>query len=401
MVSRCHSENKEALKVRPKIIRVSTAPITLDTFCEGLFRELSKDYEIVAVSSPGEALDKIARREKVRCVAVPMERRISVWHDLVSLIRLVRVFHKERPQMVHSMTPKAGLLSMLAAWIVRVPVRVHTFTGLVFPTSTGLRRRLLMFTDSVTCFCATHVVPEGEGVKDDLYAFGITRKPMEVLGYGNVRGINLTRYDRTPEVNEAAAKIREQLHLAENSFVFLFVGRLLRDKGIGELMRAFSRLSQSGRGEVHLILVGREEFEIEPVSAQVRNLIDSMPNVHAVGEQEDVRPWYAVADAFVLPSYREGFPNAVIEAGAMGLPSIVTDVNGAREIIIHKENGLIIPPKDEDSLYKAMAHLIDFPDEAKAMGMKARPLIASRYEQGFVRDCLKRFYKSLLRRSMS
>lgn len=176
-----------------KILRVTTVPVSLNTFCRGLLRELQEQdgYEVVAVSSPGDAMREIEEREGVRTVAVPMERHISPLKDLKSLFGLIRVFQKEKPTMVHSMTPKAGLLSMMAAWFCRVPVRVHTFTGLVFPTATGLTQRILILTDRITCACATHIVPEGEGVKNDLINYHITRKQLKVLGHGNVRGIDL------------------------------------------------------------------------------------------------------------------------------------------------------------------------------------------------------------------
>ncbi|MDE6129959.1 MAG: glycosyltransferase, partial [Muribaculaceae bacterium] len=162
---------------KTKIIRTSTIPLSLDVFCRDLLRELRQDegYEVVAVSSPGEELERVASREGVRVHAVPMQRHISPLKDLVSLWKLIRVFRREKPQMVHSITPKAGLLSMMAAWLTRVPVRVHTFTGLVFPTATGLTQKILILTDRLTCACATHIVPEGEGVKRDLASYRITR----------------------------------------------------------------------------------------------------------------------------------------------------------------------------------------------------------------------------------
>ena len=163
-----------------KIIRATTIPKSLDVFCRGILKKLSEKYEVVALSSPGEEMQAIAEREGVRTITVPMQRHISPWRDIVAdivaLYRLIQVFRRERPTMVHSMTPKAGLLCMIAAWLTHVPVRVHTFTGLVFPTAKGLQRRLLMLTDSITCRCATYIIPEGEGVKKDLLDYGITDK---------------------------------------------------------------------------------------------------------------------------------------------------------------------------------------------------------------------------------
>lgn len=293
--------------------------------------------------------------------------------------------------MVHSMTPKAGLLSMMAAWLTRVPVRVHTFTGLVFPTAKGLTQKILILTDRITCACATHVIPEGEGVKNDLTNYRITKKPLKVLGHGNVRGIDLEHYNpELPEVKAEAAKIRK-----DGVFTFVFVGRLVGDKGINELVGAFERLHREYPA-TRLLLVGPEESNLDPLKPETLAKIKENPSIEAVGSQPDVRPWFVAADVLVFPSYREGFPNVVIEAGAMGLPSIVTDINGSREIIIEGRNGTIIPARDEDALYQAMKQMADNLDQLKSMASEARPLIASRYEQSYVRRCLKGYYKEIL-----
>ena len=369
-----------------KLIRSTTVPSTLNHFCQGLLKELAQEgYEVVAISSPGDNLRAIANREGVRTVEVPMARHISPFKDIKSLWKMWRVMRKEKPDMVHSMTPKAGLITMVAAWMARVPIRLHTFTGLVFPTSTGLKRRILMATDWLTCACATHVIPEGEGVKSDLLNYHITKKPLRVLGHGNVRGIDLEHYNPN-----SIQVIRD-----ENVFSFVFVGRLVSDKGINELVTAFKRLNDE-HPQVRLVLVGHEETGLDPIKDETRAEIEQNPAIDAVGSQKDVRPFYAQADALVFPSYREGFPNVVIEAGAMGLPSIVTDINGSREIIIEGENGTIIPAKDTEALYQAMKRFVDSPDDVKRMAANARPLIASRYEQGYVRQCLKDFYKEVI-----
>ena len=376
-----------------KLIRTSTVPGSLNTFCRGLLRELREQggYEVVAVSSPGDALREIEEREGVRTVAVPMERHISPLRDLKSLLGLIRVFRREKPTMVHSMTPKAGLLSMMAAWLCRVPVREHTFTGLVFPTATGLTQKILILTDCITCACATHIVPEGEGVKNDLINYRITKKPLKVLGHGNVRGIDLDHFDpKSPEVQTGAAKIRKP-----GIFTFVFVGRLVRDKGINELVEAFGRLNKE-RPDTRLLLVGRQEPELDTLKPETLAAIDHDKSIEAVGQQSDVRPWLAASDVFVFPSYREGFPNVVIEAGAMGLPSIVTDINGSREIIIEGKNGAIIPPRDADALYNAMATMLNDAGTRHLMAQNARPLVASRYEQSYVRRCLKEYYNEIL-----
>lgn len=369
-----------------KIIRCSTVPQSLNSFCNGMLEELSHEYEVIAVSSPGEVLEKVGQREGVRTIAVPMERHISLINDLRSLWRMWKVMKSEKPDMVHSMTPKAGLICMIAAWLTRVPRRVHTFTGLVWPTSTGLKRRILMATDWLTCACATHIIPEGEGVKSDLLNHHITRKPIKVLGYGNVKGIDMEHYN--------PALFDKGPH--SDGFTFVFVGRIVRDKGINELVAAFDRLHRD-YPDARLILIGPREDNLDPVLPSTLDRINSGDGIQATGPQSDVRPFYAAVNALVFPSYREGFPNVVIEAGAMGLPSIVTDINGSREIIIDGENGVIIPPRNEEALYQAMKWFVEHPDEVAAMAQNARHLIASRYEQGYVRQCLYDFYHEILK----
>lgn len=364
--------------------------MSLTAFCSGMLKELSNKYEVVAVSSPGEDLEKVALRESVRTIGVSMERHISVLKDLKSLFSMIQVFRKEKPTMVHSMTPKAGLLCMIAGKLTGVPVRVHTFTGLVWPTESGLKRRILMFTDKLTCACATHIIPEGEGVKSDLITGRITKKHLKVLGFGNVKGIDLTQYVITDELKAKSEKLRSE------KFTFLFVGRIVRDKGINELVEAFNKLSQTV--DARLLLIGPYEDTIDPISEHSRELIEKNPTIESLGAKygEELLSYYAASDCFVFPSYREGFPNTVIEAGAMNLPSIVTDINGSREIIINGENGVIVPSQNADALYDAMLNMVNNQEERERMADNARKMIADRFEQGFVRKCLYDFYDEIL-----
>ena len=377
-----------------KIIRATTVPGSLDTFCKGILRELSEKYEVIGLSSPGEALDEVAKREGVKTIAVPMQRHISLAKDLMALVRLISVFRKEKPTMVHSMTPKAGLLCMVAGWMTRVPVRVHTFTGLVWPTSTGLKREILKMTDRITCACATHIIPEGEGVKSDLQSGNITKKPLNVLGVGNVMGVDMKRFSRRTEVMEIVT--RKSLKLPD-CFTFLTIGRIVRTKGINEMITAFQKLQEIDKN-VRLILVGDYEDDLDPISDESRIAIRDNAGIEAVGRKtgDELLAYYAVADCYVSASYREGFPNTVLEAGAMGLPSIVTDINGSREIIKQGENGDIVPPRNVDALYNAMKVIITDHAARKYMASNARKMIEDRFEQSFVRKCLYDFYDEIL-----
>ncbi len=375
--------------MKKKLIKTSTIAGSLNTFCRGQLKMLSEHYEVVAVSTPGERLENLEEREGVRTIGVPMERHIAIFKDFVSLIRMIMVFAKERPQFVHSMTPKAGLISMLAAWITRVPVRIHTFTGLVWPTSTGMKRKILMFMDRLICGCATYINPEGNGVKQDLKNFGITKKPLHIIANGNVRGVDLEHYSRTDEVMTEATKIRK------DAFTFVFIGRLVRDKGINELVSAFTRLYEENNN-IRLLLVGTFEEKLDPLEPQTVEHIKNHLGIDFVGRQNDVRPWLVASDVFTFPSYREGFPNVVLEAGAMGLPSIVTDINGSNEIITQNENGVIVPVRNVDAMYESMRQFSEMDaTDIRTMGDTARQNVVDKYDYHIIWDALLRTYREL------
>ena len=380
------------MSTNKKIIRaVTVADSTI--FFEPTIKDLQeRGYEIVSLSSPGEELVRL-REMGVKTIEVPMERRISLFKDLKSLIKLIGVFRKEKPYMVHSMTPKAGMLCMLAAFLTRVPRRVHTFTGLVWPTSKGLKRIILMATDWLTCACATHIIPEGKGVMNDLQNH-ITKKTMKVLGYGNVRGVDMEKFSRRPEVERLAKEIKK-----EGIFTFIFVGRIVGDKGINELALAFTDL-QKKYDNIRLLLVGSFENNLDPLKPETIKIINENPCIELLGPKygDDLLAYYAASDCFVFPSYREGFPNTVMEAGAMGLPSIVTDINGSREIITDGKNGVIIPSKNTEALYQAMVEMITNTNKTKEYADNAREMIASRFERSFVCQCLYDFYDEIMKK---
>lgn len=373
-----------------KVFRISTVPISLNGLLKGQLKMLNEHYEIVGVSSPGPALEEVCQREGIRVIALPMERHISLVKDFISLIRMILLFLKEQPDMVHSLTPKAGLISMLAGWITGVPVRMHTFTGLVFPTATGFKQKLLIWMDRLTCACATHINPEGNGVKKDLIHYHITKKPLKIIANGNINGINLDYFQRKPEIMQAAETYRK-----EGVFTFCFIGRMVRDKGINELVSAFVRL-QKKYASIRLILVGPFERNLDPVSPKTEKQIFEHVAIDFVDLQKDVRPFLAASDALVFPSYREGFPNVVLQAGAMGVPAIVTNINGSNEIIEPGKNGEIIESQNEEQLYLAMENFILNPEKVRALAQNCRAIITEKYDQKIVWIALLNEYQNLL-----
>lgn len=377
-----------------KLVRTSTVALSLDFLLKGQLAYLQKKYKVIAVSGQDEHLQKVELREGVSTVGISMQRAISPFRDLKSLLQLYRLLKKEKPLMIHSITPKAGLLSMVAGYFAGVPIRIHTFTGLIFPSKTGLLKELLIVMDKILCWCATNIYPEGQGVRRDLIAYKITKKPLTVIANGNLNGIDINYFDPEIILKEEKIVLRKSLGITPEDFVFVFVGRLVADKGINELTKAFRQFSFE-TAKVKLLLVGPFEADLDPLTSETTQEIAANEKIISVGFQNDVRPYFAIADALIFPSYREGFPNVVMQAGAMGLPSIVTDINGCNEIIIEGENGTIIPVKDSDAIYGGMKKMMEDAAFRTSLQMKARPMIVSRYEQSVVWKALLAEYEKL------
>jgi len=377
-----------------KLIRVTTADISLDGLLQGQLRFLNQYFEVIGLAADTGSLAKVAEREGIRTIDVPMHREISLKADLKSLWQLIKVFRKEKPFIVHTNTPKGSLLALIAAKIAGVPHRIYLVTGLRYQGASGLFRFILMTMERISCFCATKVIPEGNGVKNTLYQDHITSKPLEVIHHGNINGKD-TSYWSVEQSPESREEVRKRLGLKGDDFVFVFVGRIVNDKGMHELALAMQHLNLD-YPKCKLILVGSFESLLDPLSAEDEKYFLNDKSVVFVGEQLEVRPYYAAADALVFPSYREGFPNVVLEAGAMGLPCIVTDINGCNEVVKDGVNGAIIPIRDATALFNAMALFLDSPEKNKEMADKARLIIKKDFEQKDVWSALLDMYNSLL-----
>lgn len=376
-----------------KVIRTSTIPISLNKLLKGQLKFLSKEFEVIGLSSSGTDLDEVKDREGVKTIAVEMQRGMSPFKDIVSLVKLYLVFKKEKPQIVHSITPKAGLLCMLAAKFAGVPIRMHMFTGLLFPTMKGFSQKIFIKMDQLLCWAATNIYPEGNGVKQDLINYNITSKPLKVLANGNVNGIDLDFFSPKQISEDQKYQLRNELNFDPQDFVFVFVGRLVGDKGINELVDAFKSFDNSN---VKLLLVGPLELKQDPIKEATIKEITNNKNIISVGSKSDVRPYLAISDVLVFPSYREGFPNVVLQAGAMELPCIVTNISGCNEIIEEGKNGIIIPPKNKLAIANAMNFVIDNKDKKEFFMKNARSMIESRYNQKLVWNAILKEYNSLI-----
>jgi glycosyltransferase involved in cell wall biosynthesis len=342
-----------------KIIRVANVPGALSVILNGQLNYINTnpDFELIGVSIPGDELNKLSVQEGIRVKGIRMERGISPIRDFFSIINLYIFLLKEKPFIIHSHTPKAGLVSMIAGFLARVPIRIHTYTGLIFPAKRGFLQKLLIFFDRVICFCATNIYPEGVGVQNDLIKYRITNKTLKVLANGNINGIDTKFFSLEKFNNDEIKKLRTGANFISEDIVFLFVGRIVKDKGVNELVRAFLKINNK-YNQSKLLIVGGFEDDINPVSDATKQEILNNNKINYAGFQRDVKPFFAMADVFILPSYREGFPNVVLQAGAMELPSIVTNINGSNEIIQNGLNGLIIESQNEKELYDAMERFI-------------------------------------------
>lgn len=380
--------------MKPKLIRVTTVPDSLRLLLKGQLNFMVKQgFDLVAVSSSGKGLEDVGKFEKVRTIPVEMTRSITPFKDLFAVWKLYKIFKCERPQIVHTHTPKAGTVGMLAAKLAGVPNRLHTVAGLPLLVAEGKKRRLLDFVEKLTYRWATKVYPNSYGLYDIILENGYTTKnKLKVLGEGSSNGINTDFFNPGKVSTEDKERLRNALGLAADDFVYVFVGRLVGDKGINELVKAFlNRVNTKAK----LILVGSEESDLDPLQPETLHAIKTCQNIIPVGSQKDVRPYFAISDALVFPSYREGFPNVVMEAGAMGLPCIVSDINGCNEIIVDGVNGMIVPVRDVDRLGQAMVRLLTDETFYDKLKMNSRPMIESRYKQHKIWHALLEEYNSL------
>lgn len=361
-----------------KLVIVTTVPLTINAFLKDQVFFLSEYFDITLISS-GE-LDNVDDFKSIGVdyVNLKMIREIDPVSDIKSIYKLVRFFTKLKPDIVHSYTPKAGLVSMIAAYLSRSPNRLHTFTGLIFPTQKGLRKEVFKLVDKIICFCATKPIPEGKGVKDDLLSERITSKYIEVIGNGNIAGIDTTYFSRNQFLNDVE---KGKANIAYNKaspseFVYSYVGRYTNDKGLRELVDAFNEMPSN----CILLLAGEQDVRA-PLSSEYINKIKENKNIIEHGWVSDVRGVLFSSDIFILPSYREGFPNTPLQASALQIPSIVTDINGSNEIITDGLNGYIVAPQSKDSLLKAMLIANENTEKLTSMGIAARAKVLTQFER--------------------
>lgn len=383
-----------------KLIRITTVPLSLKVLLKGQLRFMaSNGFDVKGVSSEGEELREVHENEGIAVEAITMSRKITPFQDLKSLWQMWNFLRKEKPQIVHTHTPKAGIIGMLAARLAGVPHRLHTVAGLPLMEATGTKRKILNFVEKLTYSSATRVYPNSKGLYDFILQNNFTQSnKLKIIANGSSNGIDTTFFSPDQVTELERVTLREKLNIQPDDFVFVFVGRIVSDKGINELIKAFSELQtvENKPAGIKLLLVGGLENDLDPLNPETLAEINQNKDIISVGFQQDVRSFFAIADALVFPSYREGFPNVVMQAGAMGLPSIVSDINGCNEIIIEGENGLIIPSKNVEKLKEKMLALAKDKNLYTKLKGNSRRMIENRYEQSVVWNALLEEYEGLL-----
>ena len=384
--------------VTKKIIRTTTVPESLKILLKGQLKYINQNgYELVGVSSDKPELIEVSQQEGIRVQKVNMTRQITPLRDFISLINMYKVLVKEKPQIVHTHTPKAGLIGMIAAYFAKVPIRLHTVAGLPLMESIGIKKSILVFVEKITYWCATKVYPNSFGLKKYIIENKfINKNKVKVIGNGSSNGIDTSYFDPSLVSNKDKNTLRDSLKINKNDFVFIFVGRVNTDKGVNELVKSFDKLCVFEK-KIKLILVGSYESKLDPLRKKTMEIIDSNEKILSVGFQNDVRPYFAIASCLVFPSYREGFPNVVLQAGSMGLPAIVSDINGCNEIITNNVNGLIIKAKNSDMLFNTMKIICSDNAMVKRLKLKTRQMIISKYERKYLWELILNEYNNLLK----
>ena len=380
--------------MKKKLIRITTVSRSLNKLLGTQIDFIKDYYNIILVSQNDEnGLVKLGEEKQLPIYPVNLTRKITPFKDLAALIKLVLFLRKENPEIVHTHTPKAGLIGMMAAKIAGVKNRMHTVAGMPLLEATGLKYKLLVLLERLTYACANKVYFNSKGLMNIVIDRNISKgvNKFKVIGNGSTNGVNTTFFSKNNFTDSELLKLREENNIKPTDIVFLSVGRIVKDKGINELVSAFVKLA-SEHDNVKLVMLGRFEGDLNPITEEATKQINENPNILFLGYKNDVRAYFAFSDIFVFPSYREGFPNVVMQAGAMGLPSIVSNINGSNEIIENDLNGNIIKVKDQDALYQIMKHWYNNPESVKKMKANARQIIVDRYDQQFVaQEVLKEY----------
>lgn len=350
---------------RPRLCFVTAVPMTVNAFLRAHIERLAKDYEVFVISDFSSGKANV--EESATCLHVPLAREIAIGRDLRGVSHLVSLFRAHRFDIVLSVTPKAGLLAMMASFLARVPTRIHWFTGQVWVTRQGLSRFLLRSADRLIALLATRLLADSPSQRAFLIAERIVAPgKLSVIAEGSICGVDVDRFHPDPEARLA---VRAAFGIPESAPVVLYLGRLTGDKGLRELADAMQHLGDAFPA-VHWLFVGPDE---ESMAEQIRAGAGALAGrLHFQGFTAQPERFMAAADVFCLPSYREGFGSSILEAAAAGVPGVATRIYGLTDAVEEGVTGLLVPPRDSDALAEALAALLEDTPRRVAMGQAAR-----------------------------
>lgn len=383
----------------PKLIRITTVPLSLKLLIKHQLRFMAEaGFQVLAVSSEGNEWQDVLKSERhIEKVIIPFTRKITPVKDLYCLWLLYKLFKRERPDIVHTHTPKAGLLGMVAAKLAGVPVRIHTLAGLPLISRSKTQQTLLSLIEKTTFRLANEVWPNAYSLKDYIIRKKlVNEKKVNVIGNGSSNGVDLEQFSRSnlQENHLVAATMR--IKPGENEFVYLAVGRMVKDKGIAELVEAFIHSKIVSRSK--LVLLGDFEQDLNPLERKTINQISDHPKIVHVPWSDHVAHYMALCDVLVHPSHREGFPNVLLEAGAMCCPVICSDIEGNKEIATHKKTALIYPVGRAEVLQEALEFAFVKRAEMQGFAEKLHEKVVSGYDRKSMHNSILKAYNRMLNR---
>jgi len=378
------------------IVRITTVPISLKVLLKGQLNFMQQNgFKVIAISANGAEIEELKSQENCEHITIPLTRSINPFVDFICIIKLFFLFKKIKPSIVHSHTPKAGFVAMLAAYFARVPIRLHTIAGLPWSIERGFKKKVLKLVEKLTVFASSKVFVNSKNLLFYLKSENIKGSKINLLGSGTSNGIDTNYFSNSTEVKQNVEHLLIDNHINPNSFVWLFVGRVVKDKGIQELIEAFVKIQEKFPDDL-LWIVGNEEPDLDPIDQMYRHILNSNKSIKLFGFQKDVRPFYSAANILAFPSYREGFPNVPMQAALMDCGLVLSNINGCNEIVSHQVSGLLVQPKSSKDLFEKMLFARENEKSIHQYKQLAKQHILSNFNQDVVWKSLLNEYVNLI-----